>query len=308
MASLPIIKHSLSPPPLSELATLLTTSLEPHFKDVTASVTQCPDLKQAPFNLAASGLSGHELIADIGGPPYLHPLPDFSKKYSILSIMKMMEMSPDKGFVIGAGAGPFHVVGMNSELMPNLSYEGDTVTNLTKYAKVDEHGGCVCDAVPGNSTDCALMANLFGSDGDPGDVLKIVASSRTGKANFTSAIQDALKDKYGDRPVSLGGVFLIKKGKAVLHVMPDFSTEPLETAKMVEWLKFYECKAPLVCLSTFHSVDPGLGLRMEHTHCFSAHGEGGHYHFDCTPDEVEYEAYFNTAKAIYRIDQPPVEE
>jgi len=308
MTSLPIKKHILYPPPLSDLATLLTSSLKTNFKDVTASVVQCPDLKLAPFSLAASGLSGHELIADVGGPPYLHPLPNFSKKYSLLSLMKMMEMSPDKGFVIGAGAGPFHVVGRNSELMPNLSYFGDTVTNLTKYAKVDENGGCVCDAVPGNSTDCALMANLFGCDGDTGDVLKIVARSRTGKSNFTSAIQDILQEKYGDQPVSLGGVFLIKKGKAMLHVMPDFSTEPLEMDKMGEWLKFYECRAPLVCLSTFHSVDPGLGLRMEHTHCFSSHGEGGHYHFDCGDvEEVEYEGYFNTAKVIYRIDQPPVE-
>jgi hypothetical protein len=40
---------------------------------------------------------------------------------------KLLEMSPGKGFMLGAGAGPFHVVGRNSELMPNLSYEGDEV-------------------------------------------------------------------------------------------------------------------------------------------------------------------------------------
>lgn len=62
--------------------------------------------------------------------------------------------------------------------------------------------------------------------------------------------------------------------------------------------------APLVCLSVFHSFDPGLSLRMEHTHCFSKHSQGGHYHDDVTPDVVEYEAYFNVAKAIYRIDRP----
>ncbi len=218
-----------------------------------------------------------------------------------------MDMSPDRGFIIGAGAGPFHVVGVNSELMPNLSYENEKVVNKTFYAKVDEEGGCICEAVPGNSTDCALMANLFGSDGDPGDVLKIVATTRIGKENFTGAIQEILKAEYGERAVSLGGVFLIRRGKANLHVMPDFSTEPLESSQMKEWLRFYEMRAPLVCLSTFHSVDPGLELRMEHTHCFSGHGEGGHYHFDSTPEEVEYEAYFNTAKVIYRIDQPLVQ-
>lgn len=63
-------------------------------------------------------------------------------------------------------------------------------------------------------------------------------------------------------------------------------------------------EAPLVCLSVFHSCDPGYDLRIEHTHCFSDHNQGGHYHDDTTPAEVEYEAYFNTAEVLYRIDRP----
>ncbi|KAE9366780.1 DUF1907-domain-containing protein [Stipitochalara longipes BDJ] len=311
-SSLPIKTYPFTPPHLSELASLLTTNLPAHFCHVSASVVPCPDLQQSPFHLAAAGLGGNERIADVGGPPYLHPLPNFTKKYSFLSLAKLLGMSQDRGFMLGAGAGPFHVVGRNSELMPNMSYSGkEEVVNLTKYAKVDEQGGCFCGPVPGNSTDFALMANLFCSDGDPGDVLRIVAKARTSKENFTSAIQSILKQEYGDLPVSLGGVFLIKKGKAMLHVMPDFSKEPLDQGKMKEWLKFYEVEAPLVCLSTFHSHDPGLGLRMEHTHCFAGDGggdgDGGHYHFDTTAEEVEYEAYFNTAKVIYRVDQPPVD-
>jgi Domain of Unknown Function (DUF1907) len=312
MASLPIKTYPLNPPPLSDLASLLTSKLQPYFQDVSASTVPCPDLRLAPFHLAAPGLCGNERIADIGGPPYLHPLPKFTKEYSFLELPKLIGMNPERGFMLGAGAGPFHIVGRNSELMPNLSYseEGGEVVNLTKYAKVDEQGGCVCGPVPGESADFALMANIFCCDGDPGDVLKIIAKARTGKESFTAAIQKILKAEYGHRPVSLGGVFLIKKGKAMLHVMPDFSTEPLEQEKMQEWLKFYEFEAPLVCLSTFHSKEiEGADLRMEHTHCFSADGkrDGGHYHFDTTPEEVEYEAYFNTAKVVYRVDQPPIE-
>lgn len=236
----------------------------------------------------------------------MHPLPDFSKKYDLLEIMKMMNLK-ERGFVLGAGAGPFHVVGCNCELMPNLSYDGKEVVNLTKIARVrnDENMSALCEDVPERSTECALMANLFGSEGLPGPVLKITAKQRTGKMNFTEVMQEALRAEYGDRVVSIGGVFLIKNGKASLHVMPHFSKEPLETGKELNsWLKYYEMRAPLVCLTTFHSSDPGLGLRMEHTHCFSEHGEGGHYHFDTTPDEVEYVAYLNTAKILYRIDQP----
>ena len=45
-------------------------------------------------------------------------------------------------------------------------------------------------------------------------------------------------------------------------------------------------------------------MRIEHTHCFSHHGEGGHYHYDTTPEEVEYEAYFVVAEQLLRVDRP----
>ena len=48
----------------------------------------------------------------------------------------------------------------------------------------------------------------------------------------------------------------------------------------------------------------GLDLRVEHTHCFSHHGEGGHYHYDITPNDVEYHGYYNVAEQLIRIDQP----
>lgn len=48
----------------------------------------------------------------------------------------------------------------------------------------------------------------------------------------------------------------------------------------------------------------GLDLRVEHTHCFSHHGEGGHYYIDTTPDTVEYLGYFMPAEFVYRIDRP----
>jgi hypothetical protein len=291
--------HPLDPPTLEQLVPVIDAGLKTNFKNATVEVISCPDLRGEPFWLAAKGLSGNERIADIGGPSNLHPLPKFDRKYSLLDMMKWMEMG--KGFVLGAAAGPFHVIGVNSELMPNLSHDQGEVTNLTRFAKVDGER-CVCEHVPENSTDCALMANLFGSEGRTGDVIKIVAKGRTGKLNFLSSIQEALK--AFESPVSMGGVFLIRKGKAYMHVMPDFSKTPLDIDQMGKWLKFFEMSAPLVCLTTFHSRDPGLGLRMEHTHCFSDHGEGGHYHADTTPDEVEYEAYLNTAKVIYRIDQP----
>jgi len=304
-----VTKTPLIPPPLQDLASTIKDGLQSNFTSVSVTVTPCPDLRQAPYNLAASGLSGNESIADIGGPPNLAPSPKLDRKYSLLEMTVLMDLPKEHGFVLGAGAGPFHVVGVNCELAPNLAYEdgGKVIRNLSHYAKVTDEGKCLCEKITNidPSTDCALMCNLFGSEGLPGDVIKITASKRTGPKNFTQTIQDALKARYGEQPVSMGGVFVINQGRANLHVMPDFPQQPFrDRADVDKWIRYYEMNAPIVCLSVFHSFDPGLGLRMEHTHCFSEHGDGGHYHCDVSPEEVEYEAYFNVAKAIYRIDRP----
>ena len=307
MSGWPSESYRLPSSRLKDVLPAIEKGLVGTFEEFTVDIVPCPDLRQAPFHLAGEGLCGNERIADIGGPPNLHPVPKFDRKYSLLELTRVMEMSKDRGFVLGAGAGPFHDIGNNSELMPNLSYKGDDeVINLSYYAQVESDGSASCKQSPSN--DCALMCNLFGSDGRPGDVLKITAKSRTGKKDFVECIRNALKESFGERPVSLGGVFLTRKGKARLHVMPDFSKEPLDTAQMGNWLRFFEMSSPLVCLSVFHSHDPGLDLRMSHTHCFSDHGEGGHYHNDTTPHEVEYEAYFNIAKVIYRIDRPVIDK
>ncbi|CAK1364653.1 unnamed protein product [Cercospora beticola] len=316
-------QHKLSLPSLSELAEVITPALEANFSEAKVSVSPCPDLRQAPYYLATEGLSGNEKVADIGGQPNLFPEPRLECKYDMLQIAQEMQMESKQGQLLGAGAGPFHHVGVNSELAPNLSWQDnfDNVKNLTYYTKFDGAEGkhaAIC--APSPSCDCALMMNLYGSNGAPGDVLKVTARSRKGEQkSFTECIRRALAEKYGDeRPISIGGMFLLKKGKAHFHVMPGFEAKngpPFPDAKQLnDWLTYHDFEAPIVCLSVFHSADPGkkLGLRMEHTHCFTTDGSnrGGHYHYDLPPgegiEEVEYEAYFNTAKTLYRIDKPEV--
>ena len=95
---------------------------------------------------------------------------------------------------------------------------------------------------------------------------------------------------------------------------------------------------PLVNVSVIHSYDPGhklvaleeddvksgfifCRLRLEHTHCYSSQnqGDGGHYHYDVSPETVSYEGWyvdllldfrhnivhfrFAPAQKIYRIDE-----
>ena len=316
-------QHHLSPPSLHELADKLQPALCANYKHATAEVVNCPDLSQPPFNLASAGLCGNECVADIGGQSHLFPRPQLDKKYSLLECAQSMNMSSEQGMLIGAGAGPFHVLGQNSELAPNLSWQSgfENVNNLTRFAKidVDADGKAAIISRQCPSTDCALMMNLYGSAGSAGPVLKITARGRTGQQDsFTECLREALHKAYGDdRQVSIGGAFLVKKGKAVYHIMPDFPPEdklPFPDRNAVNnWLTYHHFPAPMVCLTIFHSADPEkLGLRMEHTHCFSPdhRDEGGHYHFDLPltgeepAEEIKYEAYLNTAKTLYRIDMP----
>ncbi|KAL4771831.1 hypothetical protein BDW60DRAFT_216868 [Aspergillus nidulans var. acristatus] len=300
-----------NPPPLSELAPIITRALQQNFAHASASVTQCPDLRKPPYGLAAPGLSG-TLASQI---------PNFNAKYSLLSLARDMEMSAERGFVLGAGAASFQDIGHNAELAPNVAWQAregvkelalgdpDCVDIINKTHVIEVVAG-EADSVNcrrARSTNCALMVNLFGSRGLPGPVLKITARGRTGPANFTNAIRAGLFEAYGDsHPISMGGVVLLKAGKARFHVMPDFPAPedlPFKDRRVLEqkWLKYHTCEAPVVCLTIFHSADPeGLQLRMEHTHCFDLEGsrKGGHYHYDLETDsggEVEYEAYLNTA-------------
>ena len=316
-------QYPLSPPSLEELAQTLGPALKANYKESSISVKACPDLRRPPYYLASEGLSGRECVADIGGQPNLFPEPRLDKKYSLVSMAEKMGMSQDRGHFLGAGAGPFHAVGSNCELAPNLSWEDgfSDISNLTYFTMVDRtNEKHVTRCERSSSTDCALMMNLYGSSGLHGPVLKVTARGRKGtQKSFTECIRRALYDAYGDtRPISLGGVFVINSGTAHFHVMPDFppkSKLPWTTREQLnEWLTYHDFEAPIVCLTVFHSADPGkkLGLRMEHTHCFTVDngGGGGHYHGDLDVsdgvDEVEYEAYFNTAKTIYRIDRPEV--
>jgi hypothetical protein len=220
-------KYSLSPPSLEELAEKLKPALEKNYANSSITVETCPDLRKSPFGLATEGLSGDERIADVGGQPNLFPSPRLECKYSLPELAQAMEMSSERGSLIGAGAGPFHVLGTNSELAPNLSWESgfDRINNQTHFAKINKPDGSVSvQKCP--STDCALMINLFGSIGQPGPVLKITARTRTGSyKSFSECIRHALNAAYGEyKPVSLGGAFLIKSGRSHYHVMPDFST------------------------------------------------------------------------------------
>ncbi|XP_033748013.1 ester hydrolase C11orf54 homolog [Pecten maximus] len=304
-ASPPVQKAQTHLPPLDEVAKALSDGLSKNFADVSACVVDCPDLTKKPFSLVSEGLGGNPRLADVGGPGFLIPTPQKDKKFTFAQIAKLVDLPG--AFMIGAGAGPWEHVGCNSELMNNVMIDsnGGIVRNNAHIAKVNrEDNSCILEKL--TCPQFNLMGNFLVSEGKCCKVLEVKAGKRTGEENFVSCMRKTLKSYYDDKIVALGGVFLIEKGKANLHIMPDFSKEPLKTPEQVnKWLNFYDMSAPLVCVGELVSHDPGMDLRVDHFHCFSDHGEGGHYHWDTTPDDVQYRGYFVLAEYIYRVDQPP---
>ncbi|XP_071447013.1 ester hydrolase C11orf54 homolog [Hetaerina americana] len=306
MTKLPIETRNLFVPSLEEIAQVLSNGMTSNFAEVTVEVVDCPDLSEHPFTLACKGLSGNPKIIEVGGPPYLLPTVDRTKVYDLGEIAKAVG-SPS-AFIIGAGAGPWPFANTNCEMAANLHIKDGKTKNLTWIGKVNpEDGSNMASQLPSTEMRHALLSNLYFSDGNPGLVVKVHCRQRTGSQDFITSIRTTLQDFYKDKPVGLGGTFLLKEGTAKHHVMPDFSSVPLNTEdELNNWLKFYNFTAPLVSVGTLVTADPGLDLRVQHFHTFSHHGEVGHYHIDTQPDSVEYLGYFSLGQSIYRIDRPVV--
>ncbi|KAF4521510.1 hypothetical protein B566_EDAN001810 [Ephemera danica] len=261
----------------------------------------CPELSEI-----VQGLGGKPRLIEVGGVPYLLPTVKRDRLYDMRYFGQLAGMS-EKAFLVGAGAGPWPHAGTNCEMIVNLELTGEepakNETWIAKVAGEDEH--CVAEQLPKQETRGALLGNLYCSEGAPGKVLEIECKKRIKDDDFIASIRKTLAEHYKEKPVGLGGVFLMKEGKAKQHVMRDFSKEPINSDEEVnEWLKFFDMSAPLVAVGTLVSADPGLDLRVQHFHSFSHHGEAGHYHIDTQPDSAHYLAYLGLAEHIYRLDRP----
>lgn len=54
-------------------------------------------------------------------------------------------------------------------------------------------------------------------------VIEVKANGRTGELNFVSCLRQILEKHYGEKPVGMGGTFVIQKGKAKIHIMVSCS-------------------------------------------------------------------------------------
>jgi len=295
-------KFQLHVPTFDEITTVLEESLTTNFTDVKVSVVDCPDLSSQPFHLSAKGLCGNPRVVDIGGVAYLTPTPDLSKIYDLSRVPDWTDSKSTDTFVLGAAGGDNG--GQISETMPNIFIDSSgRVQNGSKFCTVEENNNYKLRS--STNTFCRQLGNIYVCDGKPGKVIEVRASGRKpGSVDFIHCVHGALKTKYATEPVALGGVIQLVRGKAYIHVMPGFSTTPLTCIDEVKkWLQYFEMSAPLTAFGYMLSYDPGYKLRLEHFHCFSSHGDGGHFHHETTPDDVEFVAYFTVPEHGYRVDR-----
>ena len=300
-------------PSLQKVAQALNTGLKENYREVNVGVVDCPNLKQ--WGCPAEGISGNEKIIDVGGEPYMHDPKFIGTEFDYEEISK--KIGSEKSYVLGAGSSAMSCMdGHCGELTINENL----ITSESKsiVARVDKNKKCLVKKY--TSRKHGGLSNIYFSDGKKGKVIMIKISIRTGKQgslpqSMRSALSKNLKIVQ-NKHVSLAGVFRVLKGKIKSHVQPDYKDikidyyDPKLMKCTKDFLQFYEpVGSELQCYSVLWTGDPSggkLNLREsgEHTHFHSYNNDkdAGHYHFDVTPNEIQYEGYFNLSKEVYRVN------
>ena len=309
---LKIEKGKFSEFSLGEILKALQEGLSKNYKEVKVSVTDCPNLRN--WNCPAEGINGNQKIIDVGGEPYMHDPKFLGTEFDYEEISK--KIGSEKSYALGAGSGAMSCLnGHCGELVINENL----ITNESKsiIARVSEDKKCIVEKYSARKH--GGLGNIFYTDGKQGKVIKLTIKGRNGKqGSLPQAIRTALIEnlKIENNHLALAGVFRILTGKIRSHVQPDYKNikheyyDPKLMKCVKDFLQFYEPVGPeLQCYSVLWTGDPtggNLNLResSEHTHFHSYNHDkdAGHYHFDVTPDEIEYEGYFNTASEVYRIN------
>jgi len=300
-------------PSLLDISKALDQGLKENYQEVQVDVIDCPNLKQ--WGCPAEGISGNEKIIDVGGEPYMHDPKFKGAEFDYEEISK--KIGSEKSYALGAGSGAMSCLnGHCGELVVNENL----ITSESKsvVARVGKNKECIVEKYTARKH--GGLSNIYYSDGKKGKVVQIKIKGRNGKQGSLSQSMRTSLSKYlpvqDNRHVALAGVFRILKGKIKAHVQPDYNDikieyyDPKQMKCVKDFLQFYQPVGPeLQCYSVLWTGDPtggNLNLRDsgEHTHfhSYKHNKDAGHYHFDVTPNEIEYEGYFNIPEEVYRIN------
>lgn len=298
-------------PPLEEVSAALHKGLSDTYQKVRVSVVACPDLQE--WGCAAPGMCGAERIVEVGGEPYAHNPAYRGITFDLGEIAQEIGLS--RWYAFGAGIACSQVIdGHCGEIIPCTTSQG---LHRSKVARVGTSQECLVEDYPSHLH--GGIANVFFSEGKPGNVIRVEVEKRMGaEKSFPQALRNALTthlDIGGKQQVALGGTFKVEAGKVRSHVMPDYECIPhpyYDTEKeevFRDFLQFYEHMGPqLLCFTVLWTGDPTGSFHLrpsgEHTHFYTMTDkpEAGHYHYDVTPDEIRYVGYFNLAKSIHRVN------
>ena len=298
---------------LEKISKALQVGLSNNYKVVEVSIVDCPNLRN--WGCSSEGISGNQKIIDVGGEPYMHDPNFIGAEFDYEEISKII--GSQKSYALGAGSGAMSCLdGHCGELIINENL----ITSESKsiIARVGRNKECIAEKYTARKH--GGLGNVFYTDGVKGKVIKIKIHGRSGEqGSLPQAMRKALKDNLKiekNEHLALAGVFRILNGKIRSHVQPDYSDikheyyDPKQMKCVKDFLQFYEPIGPeLQGYSVLWTGDPtggDLNLREsgEHTHfhSYTKQNIAGHYHFDVTPEEIEYEGYFNTAEEVHRVN------
>ena len=298
---------------LEKRSKALQVGLSDNYKVVEVSIADCPNLRN--WGCPSEGISGNQKIIDVGGEPYMHDPNFIGAEFDYEEISKII--GSQKSYALGAGSGAMSCLdGHCGELIINENL----ITSESKsiIARVGRNKECIAEKYTARKH--GGLGNVFYTDGVKGKVIKIKIHGRSGEqGSLPQAMRKALKDNLKiekNEHLALAGVFRILNGKIRSHVQPDYSDikheyyDPKQMKCVKDFLQFYEPIGPeLQGYSVLWTGDPtggDLNLREsgEHTHfhSYTKQNIAGHYHFDVTPEEIEYEGYFNTAEEVHRVN------
>ena len=300
-------------PSLQAVAEALEKGLRANYQEAKVEIVDCPNLKK--WDCPSEGISGNERIIDVGGEPYMHDKKYIGAEFDYEEISK--KIGSEKSCALGAASGAMSCLeGHCGELVINENLiTNDSRSIIAQVGKNKE-----CTAKKYTARKHGGLGNIFFSDGKIGKVIKLSLKKRIGKqGSLPQAIRGSLLENVDIKKnghIALGGVFRILNGGIKSHVQPDYEDikheyyDPKLMKCTKDFLQFYQPVGPnLQCYSVLWTGDPtggDLDLREsgEHTHFHSYENENyaGHYHFDVTPNEIEYVCYFNVAHEVFRVN------
>lgn len=182
-------------------------------------VVDCPDLTEEPFNLAGCGLGGSPILLESGGSINLLTVKDRLKLYNIKTLSQQVMGDEKDLLILGTGAGPIHLNGLNCEIIVNMKIAHNGTIKNNSYEAVVEGADEKMDLKTISQPDMfAYLTNLFLSEGKRGKVLRVFCKKRIGPLNFLESIRLTLFGHYRERCVGLGGVFHMKNGTFTQHL------------------------------------------------------------------------------------------